>query len=186
MSGTEEIRFPDPVGVARPSYTLYSEVAMLPLSFAGKGVKEVSFRIAFNEDLTTKLRFLKALGMLSNEPIFADGTLIAPRKMLLELLKAVPPGDPGGVPDEHEVLHVVIRGSVGGQKVERVLDCHVPGMKAWEMGVDVDTGCPPSVCAQLLARGVITERGCLPAELAVPVEPFLAELAKRGMTVSER
>lgn len=185
MSGTEEVRFPDPVGLARPSYTLHSEVATLPISFAGKGVKEVSFRIAFNADLTAKLRFLKALGMLSSEPVFADGSLVSPRKLLLELLKSVPPGEPGGVPDEYETLHVVVRGAAGGQPVERVLDCHVPGIREWEMGVDVDTGCPPSVCAQLLWRGDITARGCLPPELSVPVAPFLAELAQRKMTVVE-
>ena len=39
------------------------------------------------------------------------------------------------------------------------------------MGVDVDTGCPPSIAMQLLLRGEITGRGVLPAERAVPAGP---------------
>jgi hypothetical protein len=39
---------------------------------------------------------------------------------------------------------------------------------------------------QLLAAGVITARGVLPPERAIPVAPFFAELAKRGMRVHRR
>ena len=51
------------------------------------------------------------------------------------------------------------------------------------MGIDVDTGCPPSIAMQMILRGEITARGVLPAERAVPPEPFFAELRKRGMSV---
>ena len=48
---------------------------------------------------------------------------------------------------------------------------------------DVDTGCPPSIIAQMIATGVIAQRGVLPPEVAVPVEPFFRELRKRGMKI---
>jgi saccharopine dehydrogenase-like NADP-dependent oxidoreductase len=54
------------------------------------------------------------------------------------------------------------------------------------MGIDVDTGCPPSIAMQMLARGDITARGVLPPEVAVPVAPFVRELARRGMTIRRR
>ena len=71
----------------------------------------------------------------------------------------------------------MVRGRKDGQDVEEVLDCHVPGMPKWSMGVDVDTGCPPSIAMQLLLAGDITARGAIPAEVAIPPEPFFRELA---------
>jgi len=67
--------------------------------------------------------------------------------------------------------------------VEKVVDCHVTGMPEWHVGADLDTGSAPSIAVQLLARGEITERGALPPEIAIPWEPYFAELAKRRMIV---
>jgi hypothetical protein len=37
----------------------------------------------------------------------------------------------------------------------------------------------------MVAGGQITGKGVLPPERALPVRPFLAELARRGITVDE-
>ncbi len=185
MSGAVPVRFPEPVGEKRPAYTLHSEVATLPGSFAHKGVRRVSFRIAFTEALDERLRFLRALGLLSGEPLRVGKAQIVPQELLTRLVARLPKPAPGGPPDEHEILRVVVRGRAAGQEVERILDCHATGMPAWQVGSDVDTGCPPSICAQLLWSGELTARGVLPPELAVPVAPFLRELEKRGMRIHE-
>jgi len=46
-----------------------------------------------------------------------------------------------------------------------------------------DTGFPPAIVAGLLLEGRIPERGVLPPEQCVPVDPFLKALAARGMPV---
>jgi saccharopine dehydrogenase-like NADP-dependent oxidoreductase len=188
MSGAIEVRFPEPVGLCRPAYTIHSEVATLPLTYAKKGIKEVSFRIAFGEDLDGKLRFLRALGLSSDEPVKLGRTAVVPRELLLLLLKQLPAPPaprktPPPPPEEYEVLRAVVRGAREGRSMEEIVDCHVPGIRAWGLGIDVDTGCPPSIAVQMLARGEITARGALPPERAVPVEPFFRELAARGMSV---
>lgn len=186
MSGAVDVRFPEPVGLCRPAYTIHSEVATLPLTYAKKGIKEVSFRIAFDGDLDEKLRFLRALGVSSDEPVELGRNQVVPRELLLLLLKRLPPPPPSkSPPDEYEVLRAVVRGVRKGSRVEETVDCHVPGIPAWGMGIDVDTGCPPSIAAQLLFRGEITARGALPPERAVPTEPFFRELLARGMTVQK-
>ena len=38
---------------------------------------------------------------------------------------------------------MTLRGRRGGRTVQDVLDCHVPGFPAWNVGVDIDTGAPP-------------------------------------------
>jgi lysine 6-dehydrogenase len=186
MSDPQAVRFPAPVGLRHPARTLHSEVATLPLTYRAKGLREVSFRIAFPDALADRLRFLHALGMTSTVPIPVGKLRVAPRDLLTALQRRLPTPFAGGPPDEHEVLRVVVRGARQGKDVEEILDCRTHGIAAWGLGVDVDTGCPPSIAMQLLAAGVITARGVLPPEQAIPVAPFFAELAKRGMRVHRR
>jgi lysine 6-dehydrogenase len=185
MTGDDPVDFPAPVGRRRPARTIHSEVATLPLSYKSKGVREVSFRIAFSDELDGRLRFLHALGLTSTKPVKVGKSQVVPRDVLLALLAKQPKADAGGVPDEYEVLRVIVRGLRGGHKVEEVLDCHCPGIPKWHLGVDVDTGCPPSIFVQMLARGEIAARGVLPPEVAIPAEPFFRELIARGMTIQK-
>jgi saccharopine dehydrogenase-like NADP-dependent oxidoreductase len=186
MSDPWLVRFPAPVGVCHPARTLHSEVATLPVSYRDKGIREVSFRIAFPDALGARLRFLHALGLTSADPIRADGVAVAPREVLMALHRRLPPPAPGGPPDEHEVLRVVVRGVRGGRRVEDVVDCQTAGIAAWGLGVDVDTGCPPSIAVQLVRDGLITARGVQPPERAVPAAPFFVQLRQRGMTIRHR
>jgi lysine 6-dehydrogenase len=186
MSEPQAVRFPAPVGLRHPARTLHSEVATLPLSYRARGIREVSFRIAFPDALADRLRFLHALGMTTTVPLPVGKLRVAPRDLLTALQRRLPTPAAGGPPDEHEVLRVVVRGAREGKDVEETLDCRTGGIAAWGLGVDVDTGCPPSIAMQLLAAGVITARGVLPPERAIPVAPFFAELAKRGMRVHRR
>jgi lysine 6-dehydrogenase len=187
MSGAEAVDFPPPVGLRHPARTLHSEVATLPLSYRHKGIREVSFRIAFSDALAERLRFLHALGMTSPVPLPVGKARVAPRDLLAVLHGRLPKPAAGGPPDEYEVLRVIVRGTPAeGGDVQEVLDCHTPGIAAWGVGVDVDTGCPPSIAMQLLHAGLITARGVLPPEQAIPVAPFFAELARRGMRVERR
>jgi saccharopine dehydrogenase-like NADP-dependent oxidoreductase len=184
MSDPQPVEFPPPVGLRHPARTLHSEVATLPLTYGGRGIREVSFRIAFPDALAERLRFLHALGMTSREPVRLRGrSAVAPRDLLGALVRRLPRGAPGGPPDEHEVLRVVVRGARGGAEVEEVLDCQTAGIPDWGLGVDADTGCPPSIAVQLLRAGVIDARGVLPPEQAVPAAPFFAELERRGMRI---
>jgi lysine 6-dehydrogenase len=186
LSRAEAVRFPAPVGLQHPACTLHSELATLPSSFAAKGIREVSFRIAFPGDLAERLRFVHALGLTSRGPIAVSGRRVVPRDVLLELLRRAPRPVRTGSRDEYEILRVTARGRRGGRLVEEILDCHVPGMPAWDIGVDIDTGAPPSIVAQMLVAGTLDARGVRPPERAVPPAPFFRELARRGMRVFRR
>lgn len=184
MSDPQPVNFPAPVGVKKPARTIHSEVATLPLSYKDKGVQEVSFKIAFSEDLDEKLRFIRSIGLISDEKIQVGKAKVTPRSVLLRVLAGLPKAEPfTGVPNEYEVVRAVVRGKRGGKLIEETVDCHTPGIPEWGFGVDVDTGCPPSIAMQMLARGEITGVGTLPPEIAIPPEPFFHELAKRKMKV---
>jgi saccharopine dehydrogenase (NAD+, L-lysine-forming) len=187
MSDARTVAFPPPVGRQRPALTLHSEVATLPRSFRHKGIRECTFRIAFPDDIVERLAFLRSAGLLSTVPLRVGGVDVAPRDVLAAALRALPAGPSWhGVPDEYEVLRVVVRGRRDGRRIEETVDCHVPGMPAWRMGIDVDTGCPPSIAMQMLARGEISARGCVAPEVAIPATPFFGELERRGMTIRRR
>jgi len=184
LSGAEPVRFPRPVGLQHPAITLHSELATLPGFF--NGAREVSFRIAFPGGLADRLRFVRRLGLLSRVPVRVGGQRVVPRDVLLAMLAAGSRATAAGPRDEYEVLRVIVRGRQGRTRIERVLDCHVPGMPAWDVGVDIDTGAPPSIATQMLLAGTITARGVLPPERAIPPAPFFRELRRRGMRIVQR
>jgi saccharopine dehydrogenase (NAD+, L-lysine-forming) len=183
MSGDVPHRFPPPVGLRRPMYTIHSEVATLPLSYAAKGVREVSFKIAFDPDFLSKVRFLRDLGMASHEPIDLTGVKVRPIDVVDKVAMSQPPARQVGRLKQYEVVRAVVKGVAGGKKVTWVVDCHTQGMPEWGVGLDIDTGSPPAVAAQLLAAGEITATGTVPPEVAVPSAPFFARLARRRMKV---
>ncbi len=55
------------------------------------------------------------------------------------------------------------------------------GLLAMSAGV----GYPASIVAQMLGRGQIARKGLLNPAVDVPYEPFMAELSRRGIVVSE-
>ena len=80
-------------------------------------------------------------------------------------------------PDDYEIARVIVDD-------ELIFDCHARAKKRWHASAgDIDTGCPLSIVAQMVAAGMIAKRGVLPPEVAVPVAPFFKELRKRGMRI---
>jgi saccharopine dehydrogenase (NAD+, L-lysine-forming) len=189
MSGDSPHRFPAPVGLRRPMYTLHSELATLVPSFRRRGLREASFKIAFDPEFMDRVRFLRDLGLASHEPVpvpSGDGrgtVKVAPVDLVNQVAMSQPAGAQKGPLRQHEVIRAVVKGAAGGRKITCVADCHTAGMPAWGVGLDIDTGAPPSIAAQMLASGEIVARGAVPPEKAVPPEPFFRQLKRRGMRV---
>jgi len=186
MTGAREVRFPPPVGTQRPVLTLHSEVATLPRAYRSKGIRECSFRIAFPARTVERLAFLRDVGLLSTTPARIGGVVFTPRELAASVIEREAQPCWRGIPDEYEILRVVVRGRRNNTPVEDTVDCHVRGNRAWRLGIDIDTGCPPSIAVQMLARGEITARGVVSPEQAVPVDPFFRELRRRGMLIRTR
>lgn len=186
MSGEEKAIFPAPVGRQYPMYTIHSEVATLPLTYRDKGIREVSFKIAFDRDFTEKVRFLRDIGLASEKPMMVNGIKVPPRDLLIRLIRSLPKPVVNGPLREYEVIRVVVKGKKDGKTQTWIVDCHTRGMPRWGIGLDIDTGSPPSIAAQMLARGEVAVRGVIPAEVAVAPKPFFAELKKRNMEVRYR
>lgn len=178
MSGGETIEFPPPVGRAEALYTLHSEVVMLPRSFPE--VKEVSFKVAFPEEFTRKVKFLVELGFASRDKSIRD---VSPREMLLSLAgkQVVPDGEP----KDCDVIRVEAKGMRDGQSVRALAEAVILPHPEWKIAAgSLDTGVPLSIVGQMLANRLITKPGVLCPETCVPPEPFFAELRRRHISVS--
>jgi len=182
------VRFPAPVGRIHVDSTLHSEVATLPLSFADRGIREVTFRQGFDPGFMERLRFLVQLGLADTNPLpLANGNGVSPRAMLLALVGRRPQTRPIGKPWRYEVLRTVVRGRRGGRAVTVTADCHAGPDAGFGVGPDIDTGAPPSIAVQLMAGGEIPIRpGVWPVEQVIPPAPFIRELKRRGMRVTQR
>jgi len=192
MSGHEVVDFPPPIGPATAMHTLHSEVALFPVSFRDKGIKHVSFKIAFPEEFLHQLELLVDLGLAGNEPVATSGpepgsrTQIAPRELFVSLLakRALSPG--AAEPDDCDVLRVVAQGEQQGKPLTLIEDMVVRPYKPWRVGAgDLDTGVPLAIAGILLACGHHLRTGVHGAELLFEPQVFLQELAGYGMRATE-
>jgi lysine 6-dehydrogenase len=169
-----------PEGDVECVYTIHSEPATLPRSYADRGIRNVEWRLGLPPSHTLPLRALVASGMASTQPVRVNGHDVVPRDVLVAVLarQAGAPEDPGAL--ERLRAHVV--GTRAGERVE--IDADLPLTQRAEWGTDsgtYSTGVPPSVTAQLLAGGQGLRTGVGGPESIVPVRPFFAALARRGM-----
>jgi len=184
LTGQEEMTFPSPVGRATAVCSLHSECATFPVSFRDKGIRHVSFKIAFPTDFMTKLKFLVDLGFGSAEPISVQGVKVSPREVLAKLLDLAPVEDVE--PQDCDVLRIVATGETNGQQVEITNTIVVLPYRRWGISAGaLDTGTPLAIAGRMLANGQITRRGCFGPEMCVPTEPFFRELARYDMHVME-
>lgn len=181
-------RFPPPIGRVALDATLHSEVATLPRRFADRGVREVTFRQSFDPGYLEKLRFVVELGLADAEPL-PELRGVAPRDVLLALLRRAPPPVIDGKPDRYEILRALVVGRRDGRAVAVTADCHAGPRAGSGVGPDIDTGASPSIAAQMLILGEIDPPGgggVFAPEDVVPPAGLFRELERRGMKVVRR
>ena len=169
-----------PEGDVECVYTIHSEQATLPRSYADRGIRTVEWRLGLPPGHTLPLRALVAAGMASTDPVQVDGRDVRPRDVLVAVLarQGGAPDDPGAL--ERLRAHVV--GTSNGARVE--IDADLPLWQNPDWGTDsgtYSTGVPPSIAAQLRAGGQALRTGVGGPEVILPVEAFFAALATRGM-----
>ncbi len=184
MSGEITIDFPKPVGQSNAILTLHSEVLTLPDSYKAKGVRNVTFRLGLPPEFHEKLKLLVDLGFGGVRPVqIAEGTF-TPRKVLAKLIEQFPAKQVN--PDDCEVVRVDVAGvKSGSKKLVRMEATVFSDNKRHISCGALDTGVPPSIVAQMIARGEIRATGALAPELCVPTEAFFTELRKREIDVKK-
>src|SRR5579875_2462667 len=184
MSGEIEVELPEPVGRSKAIYTLHSEVATLPLSYADKGIKRVTFRLGLPPAFHERLKFLVELGFGGQEPLSFERCSATPREILAGMIARIPA--PKGDPDDCEVVRVDCRGTKDGKPALVRMETTVRSHDRWKISCGaLDTGVPPSIVAQMIGSGQIDACGVQPPETCVPPRPFFEELARRSIVIKK-
>jgi saccharopine dehydrogenase-like NADP-dependent oxidoreductase len=183
-AGSGAVIYEFPEGSAECVYTIHSEPATLPRSYADKGIRRVEWRLGLPALDVQRLRSFIAAGLTSTEPIDLGAIRVVPRDVLVAVLARQardvnPPEDPDAV----EWFQVTVGGTRDGKAVTLVAELRVAERPEWEAGAGATvTGVPPSIAAQLLCGGDRIRDGVGGPEAMLPVKPFFAELARRGLT----
>jgi saccharopine dehydrogenase-like NADP-dependent oxidoreductase len=178
-SGAKVYEFPE--GSVECVYTIHSEPATLPRSYAEKGVRRVEWRLGLAALDVIRLRSFVAAGLTSADPITVDGYGAVPRDVLAAVLMRQ-----GGAPeDPHaiEYFRVIVTGTRSAVASSLQAELRVAERPEWGVaGGSYVTGVPPSIAAQMLCRGERLRDGVAGPEAMLPIEPFFAELARRGLS----
>jgi lysine 6-dehydrogenase len=183
LAGKEDYWFTPPVGLLRCHLSLHSEVATLPLSFKGKGIRECFFKINYwgmSPEAFAKVKLLADLGFAGAQPVDVGGTPVKPRDMLVTLLADyIPPLDafvqePADPTRWKKEIVTEVKGTKDGKEV------------VFRLGTltavgSLPTGVAPSITAQWLAAGRLPGPGVFPPEVAIDPLPFFEQLAQRGI-----
>jgi lysine 6-dehydrogenase len=174
----EDVEFPPPIGLRRAVATLHSEVATFPRAFPG--LRQATFKIAFEPGLVERFQLLAAVGLASTEPVEAAGQLVRPRDVLAALGRRLPQAE--GVEDV-ECLRVAVQGKRDGSPATAVAQSVIEPDREWGVGGGgMDTGVPPSIVAQMIAAGELkASPGMFAPEEAVHPDLFFERLGTRGI-----
>lgn len=162
----------------------------LPETFEGRVGEcfEKTLRYPGHYDLLCEL---KELGLFSSEKLRVNGTQVAPRALMSKIFEGKFAGKGPDVCimrlEAHESVRTAgVRGLLGGRLKGRVasftmVDHYDP--KTDMSAMMRTTAFPASIVIQMLASGVITQRGGILQERDVPAETFLEEMTARGIKI---
>jgi len=182
LSGEKVIRFHDQIGEQPVYFVPHDEAYSLPISYPT--LKHASVRGCFPPHVMNMMRTLKEAGALSDKPLDSlQGR--APLDLSTELLLALPWSKWNPVWAYGLVIEV--DGEKDGQAKRLTYRTAHPPQDEWggESAYYKNVGLPLAIGAQMIADGRVVATGVLPPEIVLPVDEFLDELAKRGITYTE-
>jgi lysine 6-dehydrogenase len=183
--GAKVVDFPAPIGTQTVYIVPQSETHTLPRTL---GAKSVTVRGCFTAKAMRLMHSLVEYGVFEPEPVQINGAAISRREMIKQYLVQAPQAVEE--PAWGYGLHVEVTGRQGGRMIKRTLWTTHPladrpgwaGAEAWAKCVAL----PLVSGALLLAEGKYQGTGVDAPESFLPTEPFLHELASRGLCVHER
>ena len=179
LSEKELTYFPEPIGYQYTYAIIHSELATIPWTI--KGVKTVTYKDTWDEEIFPIINFLKDIGLVSREPVDVMGQKVSPVKVIASLTKPWEPESYVGA------LKVVIVGIEGGVEVKYTYYLGPVGYKKeWNAGVTaVTTAFGATAALKLLVDGHVSRKGVVPPELVDRPDLWLEELKKRGIPLVE-
>jgi lysine 6-dehydrogenase len=180
ISGREQVRFSDPVGLQTLYYCIHTET--LTLSKYIKDVRIVDVKGEFNDEIVSKASNLADLGLTTQDPIDFHGYSIIPRQFLDSLLvaKQLEEGVEGS---EIWMTMVRIKGEKNREPVMLTYEIKAEYEKRWG---NKKSGTPCAVGVLMLGRGEVSSRGFTVPEECIDPHKFIQENKNRGIIFTEK
>jgi len=177
----EEVEFPEPIGTME-AFVAGGGTSTAPWTFEGK-VQTFQNKTLRWKGHFEQWKFLIDTGLMDLEPVMINGVPVVPR----DVLHACVGPKITAKPEDRDF--VIIRIKAVGEKDGRPAEATVELFDDYDeatgfSAMERTTGWDGAIVAIMNARGV-TPRGVKPVEIAVPVEPFVAELRRRGFALTE-
>jgi saccharopine dehydrogenase-like NADP-dependent oxidoreductase len=180
MSLLQETTYPDPVGVRKCFSIPHGEVFTLPVSFRGKGLRNVIYRAGFAPDFHEQATFLASIGLAGTEPIKVGDVEVIPSDVVDACYRNLPP-------EKNEirsagVLQAIGKGTQGKDRVKltaTMMSYPYHGL----LGTVHRTSTPAAIAARMIVRGEMNRKGVFPPERGFDPDAVFRELARRELEV---
>jgi lysine 6-dehydrogenase len=181
LSELEPVVFPEPVGTLEAFHTA-GGVSTMPFSYEGK-VDVLEYKTLRYPGHVAIMKPIRELGLLNNDPIDVKGVQVRPRDVFIA---AATPVLKKPKAEDLVALRVEASGLKGGK----------PSSVVWQLVDYKDTarnisammrttGYSLAITGMMQADGRVTRTGVLTPDEAMPFQPYVDELAKRGVMIRE-
>jgi lysine 6-dehydrogenase len=181
LSEREPVAFPHPVGELEAFHTA-GGLSTMAWRYEGR-IPTMEYKTLRYPGHAQMMEAIRELGLLDLKPVDVKGIKVIPRDVFVEVV-APRLTKPKG--RDLVALRVVVEGTKGGRAKKvgwELLDYYddARGISAMMR----TTGYSLSITGQMQARGDITLAGVHTPDECVPAIPYITELAKRGVEISE-
>ena len=181
LSEVEPVEFPAPVGQLEAFHT-GGGISTLPFAYEGK-IDVMEYKTLRYPGHVSIMRPIRELGLLDNKPVEVKGQPVVPRDLFIA---AVSPRLHKPKGKDLVALQVQVSGKQGGKShavTFRLIDYY-----DGEHGISAmmrTTGYSLSITGQMQADGRVTLKGVHTPDEAMPFQPYVSELARRGVRIEE-
>jgi GntR family transcriptional regulator of gluconate operon len=198
----ESYDFPAPFGrgivVAHDHEELSTLPRFLSRRFGDKGLRNVTFKLGFDEAALDADEAFVASGMAGKEPVDVKGVAVRPIDVYCATLPPNPPPEEmkrlveAGEIEDYGVILCNAWGEKGGKPAKWSYSIFTPTIQ-WiteripgATSVSYGTSTPAAVYSEFLLKGMVAQKGCVvPEILDRPVrDAFIEELGRRGLRVT--
>lgn len=186
LSKSEMWEFPDPVGKLEVWAVDHEEQETLG-RFIGKGCKECNFMIALGDNADI-LKALKAVNLVSPDPIMVKGTKVVPRDVVTALMPSPTDPDIQSRVKGDSCVGTAVIGKKGDKKMMHYIYNTMNHEECYRQykatATSVQTATPPAIAAIMFARGEIDRKGVYPPEMLEP-DPIMKRFNEMGYKTGE-
>ena len=174
LTGLEELTFPAPFGRLE-AFVTSGGASTLPRTMLGK-VQDLDYKTIRYPGHCAIMKGMLWLGLGDTRPVKVGAANLAPRELLLELLRK------RLTDEDRDVVLMRVTASKGDKSVRfQMIDRGAP--KRGISAMMRTTAFPAAAVAWMLGTGRIVRKGALPQETCLPAEEYLAQVAARGIKI---